>query len=359
LSARAVALPAAVRAWAAGRGLPRYRAEQILTWIYHRRAAEVAAMTDVPRALREEFAASFVLPSLRPETVSRSADGTRKLLFRLADGYAIESVLIPEPPRLTLCISSQAGCGMGCAFCATARLGLQRHLTADEIVGQVIAAEGRLEGAESISNVVLMGMGEPLHNYDNVAAALEILSAPWGLAISARRITVSTVGLLPQMDRLVRETKVNLAVSLSATTDEERVRLMPVNKRYPLAALMALCRSLPIAQRRRITFEYVMLAGRNDSPADAARLVALLHGIRAKVNLIPFNPFPAAGVTRSSDAAIEDFRQRLLAAGVLVTLRRSRGQDIDAACGQLAARHAEAPAAESVAPGPQAPTACC
>ena len=333
-----VATATAVREWIAARGLPKYRSEQILTWIYHRRAAAIAEMSDLPRALREDLAATFTLPWLEPERVSRSRDGTRKLLFRLSDGYAIESVLIPEPPRLTLCISSQAGCGMGCVFCATARLGLQRNLLTHEIVGQVMAAERELDAGEAITNIVFMGMGEPLHNYDNVVAACEVLSAPWGLNVSARRITVSTVGLLPQMERLVRETNVNLAVSLSATTDEERNRLMPVNKKYPLAALMAMCRALPIAQRRRITFEYVMLAGENDSAADAARLVKLLHGIRAKVNLIPFNPFADAGVSRSSDAAIEAFRQRLLAAGVLATVRRSRGQDIDAACGQLAAR---------------------
>jgi 23S rRNA (adenine2503-C2)-methyltransferase len=322
--------------------LPKYRAEQILTWIYHHRIEDVAAMSDLPRALRDAFVAAFELPRLDPVQVARSRDGTRKLLFGLGDGFAIESVLIPEPPRLTLCISSQAGCGMGCVFCATARLGLQRNLTEDEIVGQVMAAERALAAGEAITNIVFMGMGEPLHNYDNVVAALATLSAPWGLAISARRITVSTVGLLPQMERLVRETNVNLAVSLSATTDVQRTALMPVNKKYPLEKLMALCRVLPIAQRRRITFEYVMLAGRNDALADADRLIRLLHGIRAKVNVIPFNPFPEAGVARATDAAVDAFRRRLLAAGVLATVRRSRGQDIDAACGQLAARHATA-----------------
>jgi 23S rRNA (adenine2503-C2)-methyltransferase len=318
--------------------LPRYRIEQILTWIYHRRARDVAAMTDLPRTLRGELAAAFTLPRLDPERVSRSADGTRKLLFRLADGLAIESVLIPEPRRLTLCISSQAGCAMGCTFCATARLGLQRHLVPHEIIGQVMAAERLLDIGESITNVVFMGMGEPLHNYDNVVAALEILSSPWGLAISARRITVSTVGLLPQMERLVRETNVNLAVSLTATTESQRARLMPVDRKYTLVRLMALCRALPIAQRRRITFEYVMLAGVNDTPADAVRLIKLLHGIPAKVNLIPFNPFPGAEFECSPDDVIEALRRRLLSAGVLATVRRSRGRDIDAACGQLAAR---------------------
>jgi 23S rRNA (adenine2503-C2)-methyltransferase len=337
-----VASAHAVREWVVARGLPRYRAEQILTWIYHRRATDVAAMTNVSRVVREQFAATFQLPRLDPERMARARDGTRKLLFRLPDGYAIESVLIPEPPRLTLCISSQAGCGMGCVFCATARLGLLRNLSADEIVGQVMAAERVLDPDEAISNVVFMGMGEPLHNYDAVVAAIETMSAPWGLNIPARRITVSTVGLLPQMERLVRETTVNLAVSLSATTEVQRARLMPINRKYPLSALLAQCRSLPLAHRRRIFFEYVMLAGINDTLADADRLVKLLHGIRAKLNLIPFNPFPGAAVGRSSDEVITAFRGRLIAAGVLAMVRRSRGQDIEAACGQLAARHANA-----------------
>lgn len=326
--------------WIAARALPQYRESQILTWVYHRRARDFAAMSELPLALRAELAAEFEIPQLVPAAVSRSQDGTRKLLFRLADGLAIEAVLIPEPGRLTLCISSQAGCGMGCIFCATARLGLQRQLAVPEIVGQVMAAERVLDEGEELSNVVLMGMGEPLHNYDNVVAALAVLSAPWGLAINARRITVSTVGLVPQMLRLVRETNVNLAVSLNATTDELRQRLMPVNKKYPLAELLAAGRALPLAQRRRITFEYVMLAGVNDRLADAGRLIKLLHGIRAKVNLIPFNAFPEAGFARADDHAIAALAEHLRAAGVLATVRRSRGQDIEAACGQLAAQRA-------------------
>jgi 23S rRNA (adenine2503-C2)-methyltransferase len=296
-------------------------------------------MTDLPRRLRAELAAAFETPHLEPTCVSQSKDGTRKLLFRLEERVAIESVIIPESGRLTLCISSQAGCGMGCTFCATARLGLQRHLTVHEIVGQVTACERVLGDGEAITNVVLMGMGEPLHNYDNVLAALEILSAPWGLGIAARRITVSTVGLLPQMKRLVNETKVNLAVSLSATTEKQRAHLMPVSKKYQLRELLELCRSLPIAHRRRITFEYVMLAGVNDSLADADRLVRLLHGIRSKVNLISFNPFPDAGFAASRDDVVTAFSDRLRKRGVLATLRRSRGRDIAAACGQLVAHH--------------------
>lgn len=334
-----------MRAWIAARGYPSYRAGQVLSWIYRRGATEFAAMSNLPHDLRAALAAQFVIPRLLPAVVKRAADGTRKLLFALDARAAIESVLIPDPPRLTLCISSQAGCGMGCAFCATARLGLVRSLSAAEIVGQVLAARGELHAGEQVSNIVFMGMGEPLANYDEVIQAIEILTAEWGLGLSARRITVSTVGLVPAMARLVQDTAVNLAVSVSATTDGQRVRLMPVNRRYPLETLLTMCRALPIPQRRRITFEYVMLAGVNDSVEDADRLVRLLHGIRAKVNLIPFNAFPGAGFSCPSEAVIGQFQQRLLAARLHASIRQSRGRDIAAACGQLAlasdeARHA-------------------
>jgi len=280
--------------------------------------------------------AQLALPALTPTVVAHSSDDTRKLLFQLDARAAIEAVLIPDPPRLTLCISSQAGCGMGCAFCATARLGLLRNLSPTEIVGQVLAAQGQLRPDERISNIVFMGMGEPLANYDAVVQAVEILTAEWGLGFSARRVTVSTVGIVPAMARLVQDTAVNLAVSLSATTDAQRSRIMPVNRRYPLETLLTMCRSLPIPQRRRITFEYVMLAGVNDTLEDADRLIKLLRGIRSKVNLIPFNPFPGAGFSSSSDAVIARFQERLLAAQVHATIRHSRGRDIAAACGQLA-----------------------
>lgn len=328
--------PATLRPWLAERGSPAYRATQILTWAYRRRAASFAAMSDLPQALRDALAADFALPALTPKLVAHSNDDTRKLLFELDQRAAIESVLIPDAPRLTLCISSQAGCGMACAFCATARLGLLRNLSATEIVGQVLAAQQLLRPDERITNVVFMGMGEPLANYDALVQAIEILGAEWGVGLSARRITVSTVGLVPAMQRLVGDTNVNLAVSLSGTTDVQREQIMPINKRYPLATLMAMCRSLPIPQRRRITFEYVMLAGVNDSLDDAARLAHLLRGIRSKVNLIPFNPFPDAGFTCSPEAVILRFQEHLLAAGLNATIRRSRGRDIQAACGQLA-----------------------
>jgi 23S rRNA (adenine2503-C2)-methyltransferase len=320
----------------AERGHPPYRAAQVLSWVYRRGVATFPAMTDVPRDLRTQLAAHFIFPNLRPAAVSRSRDGTRKLLFQLDEHAAVESVLIPDPPRLTLCISSQAGCGMGCVFCATARLGLARNLSASEIVGQVVAAQAQLQPPERISNLVFMGMGEPLANYAALVQAIEVLTADWGVGVSARRVTVSTVGLVPAMERLMRDTSVNLAVSLTATTDAQRERLMPIDRRYPLETLMAMCRALPIPQRRRITFEYVMLAGVNDALDDAARLVRLLHGIRCKVNLIPFNPFPDAGFSGSAPATILRFQEALRQAGVHATIRHSRGRDIQAACGQLA-----------------------
>ena len=331
----------ALRAWIAAHAYPTYRVTQILAWIYRRRVTDFAAMTNLPHALRAALAEHFVIPRLTPALVTTSSDGTRKLLFRLG-GAAIESVLIPDPPRLTLCISSQAGCGMGCAFCATARLGLLRNLSAEEIAGQVLATQEHIASGERISNIVFMGMGEPLANYDAVVQAIEILTAEWGLGFSLRHITVSTVGLVPAMRRLVRDAAVNLAVSLSATTEAQHAGLMPISRRHSLQALMAMCRALPIPQRRRISFEYVMLAGVNDSLEDAGRLVRLLHGIRCKVNLIAFNPFPGAGFRCSSEATIHRFQERLLAAGVQATIRQSRGRDIQAACGQLALASAAA-----------------
>ena len=342
--------PGELAAWLAARGEPAFRAAQVRKWLFQKSARSFGEMTDLAKRLREGLAADFSISG--PEVAKRSvsADGTRKFLFRLADGGEVESVVIPMEreegeARLTLCISSQVGCGMGCAFCATATLGLRRNLRAFEIVDQVLEArrdllggEGPLPaGHEPITNIVFMGMGEPLHNLDEVVRAIGILTAEWGPGFSPRRITVSTVGLVPQMARLLEETKVNLAVSLSATTDAVRGELMPVNRKYPLETLAAACRNLPLPRRKRITFEYVMLAGRNDSIEDARRLGVLLRGIPSKVNLIPFNPFPGAGFSSSPRAAIEAFRDELLRHGLHATIRESRGRDIQAACGQLAA----------------------
>jgi 23S rRNA (adenine2503-C2)-methyltransferase len=344
--------------WMTRAGQPPFRARQVLRWLYHFGVRSFDEMTDLPKDLRTRLAESFAIAEPKLVRAERSADGTRKLLFEVGPGQHVESVIIPMEPgaaegegRLTLCISSQVGCGMGCGFCATATLGLRRNLAAREIVDQVTAAKRELHDGRSspghlpITNIVFMGMGEPLHNYDEVVKAAGILTAEWAFGFSPRRITVSTVGLVPAMKRLLEDTTVNLAVSLSATTDETRAALMPVNRKYPLAALMAACRELPLPRRKRITFEYVMLDGLNDSLEDAARLARLLRGIPSKVNLIPFNPFPETSFRPSPRERIEAFRGRLLAEDIHATVRESRGQDIHAACGQLAARGAERPAA--------------
>ena len=339
-----------LEAWCEEVGEPRFRATQVLGWVHRKGAADFAAMTNVSKRLRGLLAEHFSLDRVVPTFVANAVDGTQKLLFHLpADettrtkAAAIESVLIPQferhggaRDRLTLCISSQAGCAMACGFCATARLGLIRNLRPAEIVGQVRA--GQLAAApHTVTNLVFMGMGEPLANYDHVVTALEILTADWGYAISPRRITVSTVGLATDIPRFIADTRVLLAVSLTATTDAQRSRLMPINQRFPLADLMQACRAVPVARRDRITFEYVMLDGENDTDADARRLVQLLHGLPAKVNLIPFNPFPDAGFTPSPPQRVAQFQALLREHGLNTTVRESRGQDIQAACGQLAA----------------------
>jgi 23S rRNA (adenine2503-C2)-methyltransferase len=339
-------------AWLVSRGEPSYRARQILRWVYQKGAVSFAEMSDLSKGLRAKLGQSFEIARPRLVRLARAQDRTWKLLFGLADGGRIESVLIPaeSSDRLTLCISSQVGCGMGCAFCATATLGLARNLMAHEIVDQVLEARRELAGAaaagepqSTITNIVFMGMGEPLHNVEEVVRAIQLLTADWGVGLSPRRITVSTVGLVPQIERLLRDTKVNLAVSLSATTDALRSRLMPVNRKYPLATLLGACHDLPLPKRKRITFEYVMLRGENDSLEDARRLGQLLRAIPSKVNLIPFNPFPGSRFASSARASIEAFRVALLRQGVHATIRESRGSDIQAACGQLAAT--ELPAA--------------
>ena len=322
--------------WCLDNGHTAFRARQILRWLYRHGTTSFADMSDVSVALRERLAGVFSIGRLSCVRTSAAADGTRKYLFGLADGRRIESVLIPAPGRQTLCISSQFGCAMGCQFCATARMRPVRNLSAGEIVGQVWEVQRVLSADQQLTNVVFMGMGEPLANYDQVVKAIEVLTAEWGLNFSPRRVTVSTVGLVPQMQRLLDETRVNLTVSLSATTDELRARLMPVNSRYPLGQLLDACRSLPARSRRRLTFAYTMLAGVNDGLTDARRLVKLLHGIPAKVNLIPFNAFPGSDFTSSPRLHIDRFRQLLLDKGVLATIRESRGQDVLAACGQLA-----------------------
>jgi len=319
-------------------GLKGYRAGQVLAWVYQRYATAFGEMTNIAKDERALLDDRFALTAPEVLLVERSSDGTRKLLFRLSDGHTVESVLIPDEDRQTLCISSQVGCQQACRFCLTARSGFVRDLQAHEISDQVLEAARLLqrEGARGITNIVLMGMGEPLANLDEVLKALRTITSDRGLAITPRRVTVSTNGLVPAIGKLgAAGLRVNLAVSLNAATDEVRDRIMPVNTRYPIRELLSACRKFPLEPRRRITFEYVLLQGVNDSPEEALRLTKLLRGIRCKVNLIPFNPFPGSDFRRPEDAAVRRFQKVLLDHHYTAPVRESRGRDISAACGQL------------------------
>jgi 23S rRNA (adenine2503-C2)-methyltransferase len=323
-------------------GAEPFRARQLWHWIYNRGATDFGIMTSLSKPFRERLSARYELS--RP-AVSRSlvsTDGTRKWLLRFPDGEEVETVHIPEEDRGTLCVSSQVGCTLTCSFCHTGTQRLVRNLTAEEIVGQVMIARDALgewpspRDDRQVTNIVLMGMGEPLYNYDNVAAALKIVMDPEGLSISRRKITLSTSGVVPMIHRCGAELAVNLAVSLHAVRDDIRDRLVPLNRKYPIAELLEACRTYPgSSNARRITFEYAMLKGVNDSPSDARALVRLLAGIPAKVNLIPFNPWPGAPYECSSDAAIKAFSDIVFAAGYSAPVRTPRGRDILAACGQL------------------------
>ena len=293
-------------------------------------------MTDLSRELRVALTQEFTLTT--PDIVARerSTDGTEKFLLRLADGRQLESVFIPDTPSMTFCISTQVGCAMACAFCLTGKMGLVRNLTAGEIAGQVRVLAGALGMLEKKFNIVLMGMCEPLHNYDETMRALRILNDEHGLAISPRRITLSTVGLLPALEKLAREPLMpNLAISLHAPTDQLRGELVPLNRKYGIAEIIEACRRFPLSKRSRITFEYVLLAGVNDSPEDARKLAKLLSGVKSKVNVIPLNAAPGIPFERPSDEAIDRFAQVLADRGLVVSVRKSRGRDIRAACGQL------------------------
>jgi len=320
----------------AERGHERFRARQIFRWIYRHGITDFSAMTDLGRDLRAALAEAFTL--LTPQLVERerSVDGTEKFLLRLGDGRRIESVFIPDTPAMTFCISTQVGCAMACAFCLTGKMGLLRNLTAGEIVGQVRVLAGALAMRDRRFNIVLMGMGEPLHNYDETMKALRILADEHGLAVSPRRVTLSTVGLLPALDRLAQEPLMpNLAISLHAPTDLQRGELVPINRKYGVGEVIEACRRFPLKRRSRITFEYVLLSGVNDSPEDARRLAKLLSGVKSKVNLIPLNAAPGIPFERPSGDAIDRFAQILADNHLTVSVRKSRGRDIRAACGQL------------------------
>ena len=311
-------------------------------WIYGKGVEDPRAMTDLGAELREQLAAEWTTRALEIETVQRSTDGTRKLALRTADGTFIEAVLIPEERRNTLCVSTQVGCPLDCSFCATGALGFTRNLSTAEIVDQVCRAREVLDPDESLTNVVFMGMGEPLLNLANVSEAIRILTHQKAMAMAPRRLTVSTAGLVPRIHDLLEVAPVNLAVSLHATTDEVRDELVPLNKRFPLDALLGALREDPLVNRRRpVFFEYTLMAGVNDSVADARRLPALLRGIPSKLNVIPMNAHSDAPYAPPEAEVVDRFTAEVHRGGLRVTLRRDRGRDIDAACGQLAARGLE------------------
>ena len=326
-------LPSEMEDLAVELGASRYRGRQLATWLYRKGVVDLDAMSDLPKEFRTALADRVVTRLVEVERETPSQDGSRKLVFRLDDGLRVSSVLMPDDGRVTLCLSTQAGCGYACAFCLTGTMGLARNLTAAEILAQVLQANAR----EHATHLVFMGMGEPLANYAEVVRTLRILTdAKLGLGYSPRRITVSTVGLVTGIEKLGREDlKVNLAISLHAASDEVRSRLMPVNRAWSLDALMTAVRRYPLAPRQRVFFEYVLLDGVNDGPEEAQRLARLLGNVRAKVNLIPFNDWAGSGFRRPALPRILAFQSVLLDAGITTTVRWSKGEDIGAACGQL------------------------
>ena len=333
--------PGELQAFCVSLGEKPYRAKQLERWIHQAGVDDFSAMTDIAKPLRERLAsvATIAPPPVRRDTTA--ADGTRKWLLDVGTGNAIETVFIPESDRGTLCISSQAGCALECSFCSTGRQGFNRNLTTAEIIGQLWLANralGRGDAVERpITNVVMMGMGEPLANFDNVVAAMQLMLDDFAYGLSRRRVTLSTSGLVPAMDRLREACPVALAVSLHAPNDELRNELVPINRKYPIRELLAACmRYVEKAPREFVMFEYVMLDGVNDTLAHARELAALVRDMPCKINLIPFNPFPGSGYSRSKPDAVERFQEVLMSAHLTTTVRRTRGDDIDAACGQLA-----------------------
>jgi 23S rRNA (adenine2503-C2)-methyltransferase len=332
-------------------GEKRFRADQIFNWIHFRGVTGFGEMTDISKALRTRLQELYRIGRPQIVTAQTSTDGTRKWLLRLADGNEVETVFIPEPGRGTLCISSQVGCTLTCSFCHTGTQAWVRNLTAAEIVGQVLMARDELgewptpSDDRQITNVVLMGMGEPLLNYDSVKTAVDLCKDEKGLNFSRRRITLSTSGIVPEIRRAGAEMQVMLAISLHAARDELRDELVPINKRWPIAELLAACRDYPdLSNARRITFEYVMLKDVNDSDKDARELLRVLEGIPSKINLIPFNPWPGSSYLTSDPDRVQRFGEIIRNAGIMATIRRPRGADIAAACGQLKSQSERVPA---------------
>ncbi len=330
----------ALISWLADRHIESYRADQILKWLYTRQTDSFDRMTNLSKDMRVRLADHFTIDRLTTEHIATSKDGTRKYVFQLKDGKRIESVLIPERDHYTLCLSSQVGCALGCGFCLTAQMGIQRNLSMAEIVSQVRDIKNDLQDPKSLTNLVFMGMGEPLANYRNLVAAIQIITdGGFGFAFAGRRVTVSTAGLASRLADLGRDTRANLAVSLNAADDDTRSRLMPINRKYPIGKLLEACRDFPLRGGRRITFEYVLLKDVNDSADDARRLAKLLRSIKSKINLIPFNSHPGCPYQRPPEDTIHRFQNILIDKNYTVMIRRSKGQDISAACGQLATQN--------------------
>jgi len=334
--------PSELEYFIASFGKERYRSIQLLRWLYKIGVHHFDEMTNLSKTFRQKLSQVSFVSFLSPLQIEKSKDGTQKFLFGLEDGNRIESVLIPEKKRLTLCLSTQAGCAMGCQFCLTGKRGLKRNLTTAEIVNQILAVRETLLDQTSITNIVLMGMGEPLANYGNTLKAIELMTHPESFKFSSRRVTLSTVGLLPELKQLAQEKiRFRLAISLNASTEETRSRLMPINLHHPLKKLLELCRKYPLPSRARITFEYVLLEGKNDSPEDAKRLLKLLKGIPSKINLIPLNEAPGIPYKKPSEERVRQFQEILMEGGLTAIIRASKGADISAACGQLQAKKSD------------------
>jgi 23S rRNA (adenine2503-C2)-methyltransferase len=320
-------------------GKDRYRTTQILRWLYQKGAQSFDEMTNLSKKFRRELSEVSFISTLHPLKMEQAKDGTKKFLFQLEDGNRIESVLIPDKTRLTLCLSTQVGCAFRCRFCLTGTLGWNRDLTASEILNQILAVRKILPDRTSLTNIVLMGMGEPLANYENTLKAITLMVCPDAFKFSSRRITLSTVGLLPELERLSKEKiSFRLAISLNSSEEETRTYLMPINRQYPLRKVLALCKTFPLRPRTRITFEYVMVEGINDSSQDAKKLLKIVRGIPCKINLIPLNEVPGIPLKRPSEEKVKRFQEILMEGGVTAIVRTSKGSEISAACGQLQAK---------------------
>ncbi len=328
--------PSELEQFVASFGKERYRSTQILRWLYQKGVQTFEEMTNLSKSFRQALQQVSFISSFHPILTEESRDGTKKFLFQLQDGLRIESVLIPDKKRLTLCISTQVGCAMGCRFCLTGKLGLKRNLSTSEILNQILAVRKTLPEGISLTNIVLMGMGEPLTNYENTLRAIELMTHPEAFKFSSRRVTLSTVGLLPELRQLSTEkARFRLAISLNASDEETRSRLMPVNRHHPMNKILEICRKFPLQPRARITFEYVLLQGENDSLEDAKRLIKILKGIPSKINLIPLNEAPGIPFKKPSEESIRQFQEILIEGGLTAIVRASKGADISAACGQL------------------------